>query len=67
MPCQRSMFLFTLGLGSNSHKMDGGDEVELCFLACQYYIGDVIIRCCPYILKVYVYCLKSIDSFTVAW
>jgi len=33
-PCQRSMCLFTLALGSNYHKMNGGDGVELCFLAC---------------------------------
>ena len=34
MPFQRSVCLFTSALGSNSHKMDGGDGVELCFLAC---------------------------------
>ena len=24
--------------------MDGGDRVELCFIACQYYVSDVINR-----------------------
>ena len=48
VPCQRSVCLFTSALGSNSHKMDGGDGVELCFLACQYYVSEVINRCCPY-------------------
>ena len=67
VPCQRSVCLFTSALGSNSHKMDGGDRVELCFLACQYYVSDVINRCCLCIWIVYFYCLKSIDSFTVAW
>ena len=32
--CQQSMCLFTLALGLNRHKMNGGDGVELCFLAC---------------------------------
>ena len=41
MPCQRSVCLFNSALGSNSHKMDGGDGVELCFLACQYYVREV--------------------------
>jgi hypothetical protein len=67
MPCQWSVCLFTLALGSNSHKMDGGDRLELCFLACQYYVSDVINRWCPCIWKVYFYYLKSIESFTVAW
>ena len=34
MTCQRSVCLFASALGSNSNKMDGGDGVELCFLAC---------------------------------
>ena len=72
VPCQRSMCLFTSALGSNSHKMDGGDGVELCFLACQYYVREVINRCChrtprPCNWKVYFHCLKSLDSFTVTW
>ena len=34
MPCQRSMCFFTMALGSNHHKINGGDGVELCFFAC---------------------------------
>ena len=70
VPCQRSVCLFTSALGSNSHKKDGGDGVKLCFLACQYYVSEVINRCChrtprPCNWKVYFHCLKSLDSFTI--
>ena len=33
-PCQWSVCLLTTALGSNRHRMDGEDGVELCFLAC---------------------------------
>ena len=64
MPCQQSVCLFTSALGSNSNKMDDGDGVELCFLAYQYYVSEVINRCChrtprPYNRKMYFHCLKK--------
>ena len=67
VPCQRSVCLFTSALRSNSHKMDGGDGVELCLLACQYCVSEVINQCCPCNWKVYFHCLKSLYSFTVTW
>jgi hypothetical protein len=34
MPHQRSVRFFTMSLGSNRHRINGGDGVELCFFAC---------------------------------
>jgi len=34
VPCQWSMCFFTMTLGSNHHKINGGDGVELCFFVC---------------------------------
>ena len=34
MSCHRSMCFFTMALGSNHHRINGGDGVELCFFAC---------------------------------